>query len=220
MNLTMLILQLVSGDRWCRALLPWAVLLLAGLFWLALPAVAVASHQTGVERCDRYEDKKDRCECMYHVTDLVEQQLVEVSPNPGLDYYDDDDPAYTGYKDRDEIKDDDDRAVAWWRVESWQEACARLDMMSAARGITRFLASSVTGLVGISFVWSVVQLMQESISGGRVVEARNNLFRSLIGLAFFGSSWIIYESVTIGLFGVQHFTAGSFVGLTGHFGHY
>ena len=52
-----------------------------------------------------------------------------------------------------------------------------------------------------------------------MVEARNNLFRTLIGLIIFGFTWVIYESLTIGLFGVQQFTAGSFVGLTGHFGH-
>lgn len=46
----------------------------------------------------------------------------------------------------------------------------------------------------------------------------NNLFRTLIGLVFFGFSWVIYESLTIGLFGVQQFTARSFVGLTGHLG--
>ena len=90
-------------------------------------------------------------------------------------------------------------------------------MVAAAKGITRGLAMSVTGLVGISFVWSVVQLMQESVTGGRVVEARNNLFRTLVGLIIFGFSWAIYESFTISLFGTGQFTAGSFVGLTGSF---
>lgn len=61
--------------------------------------------------------------------------------------------------------------------------------------------------------------MQESVTGGRVVEAKNNVVRTLVGLIFFGSSWIIYEALIIGLYGVQQFTAGSFVGLTGHFGY-
>ena len=94
-----------------------------------------------------------------------------------------------------------------------------MDLIESAQGITRLLAGSLTGLVGISFVWTVVQLMQESVTGGRVVEARNNLFRTLVGLMFFGGAWLIYEVLTVGLFGAYQFTAGSFVGLTGTFGY-
>ena len=210
--------------RWALVCVSLGVL---GLLWVGLPALALASHDTGVEMCDRYDNTKDRCDCMYHVDVLIRQQLTQASPDPGSPQAVGDfirtgstGSGYTGYEDRGDIKDDDDeRPVAWWRVESWQEACARLDLVSAAKGITRFLAGAVTGLVGISFVWSVVQMMQESVSGGRVVEARNNLFRTLVGLMFFGFSWVIYEAVTVGLFGVPQFTAGSFVGLTGYFGY-
>ena len=100
-----------------------------------------------------------------------------------------------------------------------KEASARMDLLDVSQGITRLLAGSVTGLVGISFVWTVVQLMQESVSGGRVVEARNNLLRTLVGMIFFGFAWVIYESLSVGLFGGYQFTAGSFVGLTGAFGY-
>ena len=179
-----------------------------GLLWVGFPAALLASHETGVDICDRYEDSDLRCECMYHISDVIKQQLINASPD-----------ADNVYESRDDIKDDDSRPVAWWRVESEKEACVRLDLMTSAKGITRFLAGSVTGLVGISFVWCVVQLMHESVSGGRVVEARSNLFRTLVGLIIFGFTWVIYESFTVGLFGVQQFTAGSFVGLTGHFGY-
>ena len=51
-----------------------------------------------------------------------------------------------------------------------------------------------------------------------MAEANNNLFRTLVGLIIFGFSCVICESLAIGLFGVQQFTAGSFVGLAGYFG--
>ena len=205
------------GERsgvWFRGLRARAGLVFVffiGSLLMALPGVALAYHdeEEGIAACDYTEGWKERCECLYHVGDLVDEQLRVASPDPS-----------NPYTSRREIKlDSDNRPVAWWRVESEAEACARLDLFASARGITRFLAGSVTGLVGISFVWCVVQMMQESVSGGRVVEARNNLFRTLVGLMFFGFSWIIYESITVGLFGVKQFTAGSFVGLTGHFGY-
>ena len=185
-----------------------AVLTFAAL-WVAIPAVALGYHDQGGRRaCDAASDWENRCECRYHVSELIEQQLIDASPDP-----------LNPYEDRDEIKDDDERPVAWWRVESVKEACARMDLLDSAQGITRLLAGSVTSIVGISFVWTVVQLMQESVSGGRVVEARNNLFRTLVGMVFFGFTWVIYESLTVGLFGAHQFTAGSFVGLTGTFGY-
>ena len=183
--------------------------LAVGLLWLLAPAVALANHDPDPNAPDCAEyNGKDRCECLYHVDSLIDQQLVDASPDPANPYPD---RWMMRYLDR-------DRPVAWWRVERWQEACARLDLMAATRGITRILASSLTGLVGISFVWSVVKMTQESVSGGRVVETRNDMIRLLVGLIVFGSTWLIYESFTIGLFGTQSFTAGSFVGLTGQFG--
>ena len=197
--------------RGLRAKAGLVFVLFIGVLWMAFPAAALAYHNEpdGIAACDYTEGWEERCECLYHVGDLIDEQLRVASPDPT-----------NPYESRKALqRDSDNRPVAWWRVESESEACARLDLFAAARGITRFLAGSVTGLVGISFVWSVVQMMQESVSGGRVVEARNNLFRTLVGLMFFGFSWIIYESITVGLFGVKQFTAGSFVGLTGHFGY-
>ena len=34
----------------------------------------------------------------------------------------------------------------------------------------------------------------------RVQNRRNNLFRTLVGLTIYGFNWVIYESLTIGLF--------------------
>ena len=201
------------------SMVAFGALLLLFMSWVMLPAVALGYHDTPTNtphECDLTDGWEDRCECMYHAKELVRQQLIAASPDPGPG------PAYlSAYKSRDDIKSNTagTASVAWWRVESVEETCARMDMMEATRGITRFLAGSVTGLVGMSFVWCVVQLMQESVSGGRVVEARNNLFRTLVGLMIFGFTWVIYESFTVGLFGVKQFTAGSFVGLTGHFGY-
>ena len=192
----------VRGNAWLMVVMTIAVL------WAASPAVTHGYHdEGGILACEASKDWESKCECKFHVSEIMQQQLFDASPdqtNP--------------YEDRDEIEDDDDRPVAWWRVESMKEACARMDLLESARGITRMLAGSVTGLVGISFVWTVVQLMQESVSGGRVVEARNNLFRTLMGMIFFGFAWVIYEALTVGLFGAYQFTAGSFVGLTGTFG--
>ena len=201
--------RLKATARPCRADMALAVVLTLAAVWVAMPAVALGYHDQGGRRaCDAASDWENKCECRYHVSELVGQQLIDASPDPS-----------NPYEDRGEIKDDDERRVAWWRVESLKEACARMDLIDSAKGIIRLLAGSLTGIVGISFVWAVVQLMQESVTGGRVVEARNNLFRSLVGLVFFGFTWVIYESLTVGLFGAHQFTAGSFVGLTGTFGY-
>ena len=131
------------------------LLFMLGLLWVSVPAVALASHVTGTEECYQYDDWEHYCECMHHVSDLIKQQLVIASPDPAAPY-----------SSRKALKKDDNRRVAWWRVENEEEACARLDLMASARGITRLLAGSVTGLMGMSFVWCVVQMMQESVNGG------------------------------------------------------
>ena len=57
--------------------------------------------------------------------------------------------------------------------------------------------------------------LRESVTGGQVVQARNNGVRIVVGLIIFGSTWLIYESLLVALFGTSQFSPGSFAGVGG-----
>ena len=178
-----------------------------------------------------------RCDCRHHAVGLAILQVNRMyTPGAGAghgDIYDNlsvpDDIFGTDElnkrnkyleKLRDRVDSADWRAGAGqvyteWRVEDAKEVCARMDLLDSVRGAIRLLATSLVGLAGISFVWCMIQLMQETASGGNVTGARNNAIRAIMGMVIFGSAWIIYEALTVSFFGTSSFTAGSFTGIGG-----
>ena len=153
-------------------------------------------------------DKPSRCECRYHIHERMLEQYSKFPLRPGKS------PTWEkgDYKGRNDYKLDD---YDLWRMEEWQHMCSRLDLINATRHVTRGLALALTGLVGISFVWSIVHFMQESVAGGQVVQARNKIFRVAVGFLVFGGAWVIYETLLVSLFGTSSFTPGSFSGVGG-----
>ena len=208
-----------AGVARARRLWP-AVFLIALLAAVALPALWPASVSANHNAPCNQRGWKQQCNCKYHYRQIIDEQLRAVSPDPTNLVGSRLELRATQFGQNlasmmPLVSFQGEHRLRWWRVESGKEVCARLDLAASARGATRVLAAGLTGLVGISFVWSVVQMMQESVTAGNPGQARNNMMRALVGLIIFGTVWVIYESVMVSFFGVQEFTAGSFVGLAG-----
>ena len=194
-----------------------AVVLLVSLAFVSLLAPDSVSAQdeclssaplgtTVLESCGDLPEWEQRCECRYCIRASLMEQYTKFPLKPGKSHSIDE------YRVNYDLK-----AYDRWRLEEYDQMCARLDLLDATRGIVRGLALSLTGIAAVSFVWSVVQYMQESVVGGQVAQARNNSFRIVIGLVIFGSAWLIYESVLVALFGTSDFSPGSFAGVGGLF---
>ena len=194
-------MALAGWVRWWRL----AAVCLA-MFVALGTSLGVAYAQGSVrDDCETLRSAEARCECRHGVRALLAEQYSQF---PRRDYNVVSFDARADYQlanyDR-------------WRMEEWNQMCARLDLVSTTKGLVRGLALALTGIAAISFVWSIVQYMQESVAGGQVVQARNNAIRIIVGLIIFGSTWLIYESLLVALFGTSQFSPGSFAGVGGLF---
>lgn len=161
---------------------------------------------TVLEDCASLTSWEARCECRHCIRSLMVAQYFDFPLKPGRSH--DIDDRMSNY---------DVPRYDRWRMETQHGMCSRLDLLDATKGIVRGLALALTGIAGISFVWAVVQYMQESVVGGQVVQARSNIFRIVVGLMIFGSAWLIYESLIVALFGTSDFSPGSYAGVGGLF---
>ena len=67
----------------------WLVaLLVVATVWAVPPALAHAYHGTGgdVRVCDAAQDWESRCECRYHVAEIIDDQLMRASSDPNSPY--------------------------------------------------------------------------------------------------------------------------------------
>lgn len=161
---------------------------------------------TVLEDCRNLASWEDRCECRHCIRSLLLEQYSRFTLKPGMSHSIDERRMNYDLESYDR-----------WRMEEYDQMCSRLDLLDTTRGLVRGLALALTGIAAISFVWSIVQYMQESLVGGRVAQARDNSFRIIVGLIIFGSAWLIYESLLVAFFGTSDFSPGSFAGVGGLF---